>query len=72
MYTWDCSKLDTDNKKLEEKSSCGSFIVQPVLRKGSSRKRSQKNKLDSITFNQRYGFPSEVMLYYFLSAVRLI
>jgi hypothetical protein len=65
MYTWGCSTLDDDYNKPIENSSCGGFMLHPVHRNGSSRKRSQPNKMNSITLSKKLTLPSEVTLFLF-------
>jgi hypothetical protein len=68
-YTWGCNTLDDDYKKPDKKSSCGGFMVQSVHRNGSSHKRNQQKKMDSISFNKKLSLPNvKVTLCYFLSS----
>ncbi|XP_059437488.1 uncharacterized protein LOC132170505 isoform X2 [Corylus avellana] len=60
-YTWGCSTLDDDYNKPKEKSSCNCFMLQPVHRNGSSRKRRVPNKMNSFILSKKLSLPSEIM-----------
>ncbi|KAJ0013360.1 hypothetical protein Pint_21306 [Pistacia integerrima] len=65
MYTWDCKTLQNDYEDTENGSTCCNPRVPSLHSNGtfnksrSSRKRSQKKGMDTISFNKKSNLPSE-------------
>ncbi|XP_031249820.1 uncharacterized protein LOC116107666 isoform X3 [Pistacia vera] len=65
MYTWDCKTLQNDYEDTENGSTCCNPRVPSLHSNGtfnksrSSRKRSQKKGMDTMSFNKKSNLPSE-------------
>lgn len=79
MYTWGCSALDDDLNYTRSGSSCSGLTMQS-FRKGSTHKKRQTSRKDSINLSRKATLPSisnQVILYvlvwlishYFLSQI---
>ncbi|KAA8533439.1 hypothetical protein F0562_031127 [Nyssa sinensis] len=59
MYTWGCSTLDDDYNNVGKEACCTGVMIESFHKKGSLRKQSQQNRMDSICFNKKVNLPSE-------------
>uniref|UniRef100_A0A5B7AKP0 Uncharacterized protein n=1 Tax=Davidia involucrata TaxID=16924 RepID=A0A5B7AKP0_DAVIN len=59
MYTWGCMTLDDDYNNVSKEACCACGMIKSVNKNGSSRKRRQQNRMDSISFNKKVNLPSE-------------
>ncbi|KAF7805263.1 putative transmembrane protein [Senna tora] len=58
MYTYGCSALDDNHKNSKMESSCSGFILQSIHGSGSSRKRRQQSRTDSISLYKKDSLPA--------------
>lgn len=79
MYTWGCSALEDDSNYTRSGSSCSGLTMQS-FQKGSTHKKRQTSRKDSINLSRKATLPSisnQVILYvlvwlishYFLSQI---
>jgi len=57
MYTWDCKALDDSDINSPQGVCCSSFMVESLPKNGSSIKRRQPSRKDTISFNRKINLP---------------
>ncbi|KAA8538913.1 hypothetical protein F0562_025605 [Nyssa sinensis] len=59
MYTWGRGTLDDDYNNVSKEACCPGGMIESFRKNGSSCKRRQQNRMDSLSFNRKVNLPSE-------------